>query len=580
MPSRGRMRGVILLLLSSLTIIASLAFLLAWPSRVELVEDVGKSLMSTMYKEDVQAGREIMAKMKAKMSNPILKALAADKVMRTQLAAALGAEERGGKGGGVNLGSLLGGAVVGGSHAGNTANVRQHRLTSLSGKKDIEASDRSTNSKAQHHHALHRQLVEEPSFVYNAFASGVLDGKSSSPPAEDLSSVAAERAGVKISGNGKKIHIGFEDGVKQATGFDDSYKKVKVAVGSATTKANGDDSGTSSRVKKLEEEVAQLMKTNEKKSPKEEAIDLVESVIHQSQPGVHRAHSKVSPVPVAPSDEQRARLAAFIKKLATSRPGSADAAVLNLLKNANVLKVMGQNLKGQGVASVLKEISGDVHTTEKREQVLDAKEDALMKREKAEKAGEAREAEALQDSIKAETDIVFGSDVVNKAAADDKYRTTHPNELDNDRRESNSRGVDAVPRNNDFDRRDGGGKESSNYEQSAPSPDLSVDQEVSQGGAVSKEGHKVQVGGDGIVHRKVWCDLVCLLCGDCAGLFIKSHDCLSFCRGGESRHGGNTQSDYAGNAGRKGARPARARVQGRRRESKLARARPFCLVRP
>jgi hypothetical protein len=391
----------------------------------------GKSLLTGMYQQDVKVGEGIIRAMGSRVNSPVWRELTASRHMEKQLAAALGAQARGGGGGSMDLKGLLGGDGGGGGEGGMS------RATSLRGRAVDRGSKRSpwmtttlakaarfsprSRSASQMMHTEHRkrqQQLEEhsryPDLVYNAFASGVLDGQ----PGEahhhhqqqqsgaghlDASLSAASAASKKMT------HQEFVDGLKKATGFEDNYKKAPPALSGEASRSKGSAASSSSgRLKKLEAEVETLMSKESGKgsvgkvdsaegAERDKAIEIVEGLIHaedektKGKDGKKGVEKEVASTTVK---EPKAKLQAFLGKLGSSEAKGADAEVLKLLKSTEML----DKVRKVAAAATANPAEAPESKEERDKEV----------REEKERKKEAKEAKELQESIEAETAMVYG----------------------------------------------------------------------------------------------------------------------------------------------------------------------------
>jgi hypothetical protein len=212
--------------------------------------------LKTIYNRDVEKGEEIIARMKNKVSNPVWQALVEDKHMRKVLAAALGAQkEVGAGGGGMDLSALFSphplpshpskAAIrhtaerIAKAHAARARRNPSHATPAAPPRRDEQRRARET-------------AHQPPNFAYNVFAPGVLWGRSPrarpEPARKPVKVVVAPKV-VKQSVPAKKVqhNLGKDlvEGLKKATGFDDSYEKSE---------------SKESKIADLERQVAELKK--------------------------------------------------------------------------------------------------------------------------------------------------------------------------------------------------------------------------------------------------------------------------------------------------------------------------------
>lgn len=419
----SRKVGAATLAVSAICLAVLAVFLGSAPRGEELLamHKGGERLLTGMYKEDVRVGERIIAEMGAKVSNPVWKELASDPRMRTQLAAALGAQKRGGGGGGFSLKGLLGGGGrgKGGAH-GQDVRLRQG---GGEGRRDGEVKTMSlakATFSSRVRHAQHRVLQtlgqeegDSPplKFAYNVFASGVLDGRAASKqqaaPEErhrKFSAVAAAAEPVRSKKTVAQQHAEFVAGLKKATGFEDTYSAPPPSV------VKGSKGG---RVKKLEAEVQQLVRKDDSKSRDAVAVDLVEAVINEANKAPQQkaaASSSNTKGGEEKEDEKekekekespQARLKAFMARLVLGGDKDADAEVLKMLATAGVRAANS----GGGVTQAQEDLAKNPVL---RAVPVDAVAQRKAAKEAEERRKEADEARELEYSIKAETAIAYG----------------------------------------------------------------------------------------------------------------------------------------------------------------------------
>lgn len=389
----------------------------------------GKSLLTGMYQQDVKVGEGIIRAMGSRVNSPVWKELTASKRMEKQLAAALGAQARGGGGGSMDLKGLLG------EDGGEGGDVGVSRATGLRGRAADKGSERSawrsttlakaarslprSRSASRMMHMEHRkrqqQLEEQsryPDLVYNAFASGVLDGQPQAHHHHHQQQSGASHLEASLSTasatSHKMTHQEFVDGLKKATGFEDNYKKAPPVLSGEAGSSQGSTSSSSVRLKKLEAEVQTLMSKESGKgslgkvdsvegAERKKAIEIVEDLIHADDEKTKgKVGKKVVKKEMASTTvmEAKAKLKAFLGKLSSSEAKGADAEVLKLLKSTEMLD------KGSKVAAAATAIPAAApENKEERDREV---------REEKERKKEAKEAQELQESIETETAMVYG----------------------------------------------------------------------------------------------------------------------------------------------------------------------------